>query len=112
MASFSRQSGWTEFNCPLETIALFHEKKFKTKMNLYDNDFFRTIANPICDDSFVNRILRESSLIRDKYIVTQIYKYWKNGTSMFAVYGYSHVVMQEPALRYMVYGKCCDNYVD
>ena len=74
-------------------------------MDLLDKDFYISISDPTEDYSNINRILRESSLVRDKYIVKQIQKYWKEGKDIFIVYGASHAVMQEAAIRYIVAGK-------
>jgi hypothetical protein len=79
---------------------LFHCLKLKHSTN--DKNFFEEVSNPILTTSSINLVLREMSLVRDRYIVKQINKYWQEGKNIFIVYGASHAVMQEPAIRYML----------
>jgi hypothetical protein len=55
--------------------------------------------DPTLDGSIMNRISRAVSLIRDVYMVKLLTEEVKQGRRVFAVVGYSHVVMQENALR-------------
>jgi len=54
--------------------------------------------DPVFDDSFLNRIARESSDYRDRFMVEKIRSHLEEGHRIFAVVGGTHVVMQEPAL--------------
>jgi hypothetical protein len=76
-----------------------HKELFSTDFDEKDANFFYSIANPIELNSVVNEVSRISSQIRDQYIVQKIKDYIDDGFSVFAQYGYSHVVMQESALE-------------
>jgi hypothetical protein len=47
----------------------------------------------------LNRIGSASSLFRDRKIVSDILEAFKTHDRIFVIYGASHAVMQEPALK-------------
>lgn len=47
----------------------------------------------------VNEIARQSSYYRDRYVVSRIKEAMKGRDRLFVVFGASHAVMQEPAIR-------------
>ncbi len=55
--------------------------------------------DPTVDGLIMNRLSRAASRIRDVYMVKLLTEEVKQGRRVFAVVGYSHVVMQEKALR-------------
>ena len=94
-----KESGWIDFDFSLEAMKKIHTSLFKTAFDENDTDFFYNVVNPVVPKTIVNKVSAMSSSIRDKYIVGEIKKYISNGYSIFAQYGCSHLVMQEPALR-------------
>lgn len=94
-----RESGWTDFDFSLEAMKKIHANLFENSFDENDADFFYSIINPIVPKSIVNEVSRMSSDIRDKYIVDEITKYISNDYSIFAQYGCTHVIIQEPLLR-------------
>ena len=79
-----------------------HRELFDHEFDESDEKFFYDVSNPVHIQSDMNKVSALSSEIRDRYIMTQIQKYMADGYSIFAEYGCTHVVMQEPALREML----------
>ena len=50
-------------------------------------------------DPSINAVARECSNLRDVHIVKRILDEWEAGKSIFATFGWSHLAIQEPALR-------------
>lgn len=99
MDSDQDESAWTDFDFSLKNMEVIHEEIFKEKFNKDDTDFFYSIINPITDKSIVNKIARMVSQLRDAYMVSEIYKNWVKGRSVFVVYGFGHAIVQKPALE-------------
>lgn len=79
-------------------LSELHSAIFGSQIDLTDHDFFSEISNPLINKSIVNRIAEESGYIRDYFIINKIKGYWKDGFSIFIVYGYTHAVMQEKCI--------------
>lgn len=94
-----RESGWVDFDFSLESMKKIHFDIFNGVFDEDKKDFLYNIINPVEPKTVINKVAEMSSTIRDNYIVNEIKKYISNGYSIFAQYGYSHVVMQEPLLR-------------
>lgn len=94
-----KESGWTDFDFSLEAMKKIHSNLFQTRFDENDTDFFYGIVNPVVPKTIINRVSALSSDIRDRYIVGEIKRYISDGYSIFAQYGCSHVVMQEPLLN-------------
>ncbi len=76
-----------------------HKKFIGKSFNINDADLFRRITTPSRDDSVINAIVRRKIILRDCVIVNEICKYWNEGRSIFIVYGFTHAVVQEAALK-------------
>jgi hypothetical protein len=94
-----RNSGWNDFDFSLDNMRAIHQKLFNNNSDEEDQKFMGDVSNPISQETEVNKVSRASSEIRDLHIIEMIKKYLIEGYSIFSVYGYSHVVMQEPLLR-------------
>ncbi len=94
-----KESGWNDYDFSLDNMKKIHRDLFNQEFDEHDTQFFYDVSNPVVIASEVNKVSADSSVIRDQYIVSEIQKYITNGYSIFAEYGCSHVVMQEPALR-------------
>ncbi|MGH9937415.1 MAG: hypothetical protein ACREAM_14305, partial [Blastocatellia bacterium] len=55
--------------------------------------------NPTKSEAYTNQVSRLSGEFRDRHMVKLLIDAVKKGERVFAVVGFSHVVMQEPALR-------------
>ena len=94
-----RDSGWEDFDFSIDSMKKIHKKLFGTEFNPEDRAFIGSIVNPIEPDSIINQVSRASSEIRDRNIVQEIKKYMAEGYSVYAEFGASHAVMQEPAIK-------------
>ncbi len=92
------KSGWNDYDFSLEAMIKIHEELFKNQFNENDTNFFYNVSNPVVIKSEVNKVSALSSVVRDEYIVNEIKKYINEGYSIFAEFGCSHVVMQEPLI--------------
>lgn len=94
-----QESGWNDFDFSLEAMEEIHHNLFQAEFNKHDTSFFYSVVNPVVPKTVINNVSAMSSNIRDSYIINEIKKHIADGYSIFAQYGCSHVVMQEPALR-------------
>lgn len=93
------ESGWTDIEYTPEGLAAVHESLFGTTFNKFDEHFLYTQINPVDSSTRGGQVARASSVVRDTYIANRIVEKLKSGTSVFAHFGCSHVVIQEPFLR-------------
>lgn len=92
---------WENFDFSFETVKRTHRYIFGKELDLADTAFIAKIPNPIYDESNINNIARASSTIRNITILHNIENYWQEGYNVFVVYGASHAVMQERALKHV-----------
>ncbi len=102
------ESGWGDFDFSLEAMKNIHFDIFNTVFDEKDIGFFESIINPGVKNTDINQVSGMSMVIRDEYIVKEIQRYIDNGFSIFAQFGCSHVVIQEPLLR-EVFGNSQEN---
>lgn len=73
-------------------------KKYHTKgednIRISDPAFWQQKSTPFSDE-----IMNESARIRDETILAELVKLWKNGKSVFMVYGGEHILNLEPAIE-------------
>ncbi len=80
-------------------------KKFKALYKQYvgkdfnENESQNDLVNPNREDSVTNELTRMHSDLREIKIVSEIEKYWKEGKSVFIVFGSGHLIIQRPALE-------------
>ncbi len=93
--------GFAENNI-LATLSETHKKIFGTEFDMNDLEQFEKAADPVNIYSVSNQVARATSILRDQYILKEIEKKWHEGKSLFIVYGATHAIMQEPAIRHLV----------
>ena len=96
--------GWTDFDVSLDNMKKIHKKFFNQEFDEAVEDekessFFYNISNPTKDDTKLNKVARQDTTLRNSYIIQNIKKYWEEKKNLFVVFGSSHPIMQEPALR-------------
>ncbi len=95
-----KDSGWEGYDFSFEHMKVIHKDIFGTEFDISDSQFFRKITDPTKTDTVMNKISRfEDEGFRDLYILGEVEKYWEQGKSIFVIYGSTHAVIQEPALR-------------
>ena len=96
---------WENFNFAFDpTILQIHRKIFGKEFDLSDKEFIRKIPSPAFNESIINDVARMSSQGRNFAILDCIGKFWEEGKNIFVVYGASHAIMQERAIKDMVIG--------
>jgi hypothetical protein len=94
-----KESEWNDVDFTIDGMKKIHNKIFGIKFNENDEKFFRSVVSPVELKTIINKINRALSDFRNEYIVQKIKEYIDNNYSVFAVYGCTHVVVQEPLLR-------------
>lgn len=98
-----KELGWPDFDFSFEsTVANTHKKIFDKEFDIEDKNFIMRVANPMYNLSNINEIARKSSQVRNVAILNCIEGCWEKGYSIFVVYGASHAVMQEHAIKSLV----------
>ena len=86
-------------------MASRHHDNVRT-MDINDELFFYNITNPVVTDTIINNVCRQASMLRDQYIIASIDQLIQDGKNIFVVYGATHAVMQEPAIKDIWNKKC------
>ena len=60
---------------------------------------FNNAVNPAKEGTIINGVSRALQRARDEYILEQIDKHWSEGKNLFIVYGSSHAMRLEPAIK-------------
>lgn len=89
-----RQKG---FDVSIEQLKQVYKKLMGKEFN--ERDSVNSLVNPNNTGTRINEIARILSDAREVNIVSEIEKYWKEGKSMFVVFGSGHLVIQRPALE-------------
>lgn len=93
---------WKDFDFSFKSFKKIHRHYFNKDLQKDDEDFFAEITSPMLNNSKFNEIARKSSTIRNIFILNHIEEFWQKGYSIFVVYGASHAVMQEDAIKSLV----------
>ncbi len=88
-----------DYSIDVELMQKIHERYFNEPFNLNDELFFYSITNPALEISIINEVCRKSSIFRDLHCVSYMENLIEAGKNIFTVYGGTHAVMQEPAIR-------------
>lgn len=99
----TKNSGWVDYDFSLEHMKKIHHNLFHTEFMEDDKQFFYDVINPTTSFSIINEVSRaDDEGIRDTYILSEIERHWKDGNSLFIIYGLQHAVILEGALRKLV----------
>ena len=83
----------------LSYISDIHRNLFNSDLDIENKQFFYEITNPACPKGIIGQACRQLTIIRDQCIVDQIDHFLQQGKNIFVVYGCSHAVMQEKAIK-------------
>lgn len=64
-----------------------------------ENESQNYLINPNNTGTIINEISQKHSDLRELVIVSEIERYWKEGKSIFVVFGSGHLIIQRPALE-------------
>jgi len=102
---FKQATNWEEFDYSYERAIQLGEQMLGRSVDVENEPDAADFIDPIPWDekkekqTILNRISEAYSLFRDRKIVSDITDALKTHKRVFIVYGSSHAVMQEPALR-------------
>lgn len=95
--------GWEDFDMSLENFKKLHKrflgKEFDEKDRMAFNNAINPAKDPAKEGTIINEVSQSLQRVRDEYILEQIDKYWSEGRSLFIVYGTSHAMRLEPAIK-------------
>lgn len=101
--SMDRDFDWKDFDFSLEHFKRIHKDVLGREFDEADLDFYKKASDPIPWDGeaygITNRIAALWNKYRDEYMIREIQQELKQNSRMYIVFGASHAVMQEPALR-------------
>lgn len=107
--NFQKNTNWKNFNYSFNHLKEIGKKIWGEQGDIKKN--YHSRVNPVPSEvkrrnwRRVNEVAQQSSYFRDKYIIHRIEETMKKYDRLFIVYGASHAVMQEPALRRMLENK-------
>ncbi len=90
----------TDNEATLDYIVQYYEIFFQSEFNW--REFDPIYYQPIFSKTLLNEIASESGYFRDRYMVDKIEEALMNYDKIFVVMGGSHLVIQEPVLRYVM----------
>lgn len=90
---------WDGFDFSLENMIRVHKEITGQEFDPENWEFFQALSDPRKNIAVTNKVCARSSRFRDSYIVSEILRLWKENKAIFIVYGRTHAIMQEPAIR-------------
>ena len=99
LASDKEESGWSDFDFSLDHMKSIHTSIFKGDFDETNTNFFYSIINPSFRTTVINSFAQDQGVERDTFIASKIIEEWEKGKNIFIVFGESHAVIQEPALK-------------
>lgn len=97
-----QELGWQDYDFSLDNMKSVHKKLFKEEFDENNKDFFLSITNPTIEKTVINKFVKAEGVAKDAYIVKNTLGHIKSGKSVFIVYGFTHAVVQEPAIRALI----------
>ena len=91
----------SSFDFSFENFKKINGKILGKEFNLEDMSLPR-VSSPMFYDTKINEIARTLTTIRNVYMLNQIEKYWLDGYNIFIIFGGSHAVMQEAAIKSLI----------
>jgi len=91
---------WDGIDISLEYLKDLYKKVLGK--DFYEKDNHNDIVNPNKTETRINEIARKQSDLRDANIVKEIENYWKEGKSIFVVFGRGHLIIEKPALKKVI----------
>jgi len=94
---YSHQTIRGGFHSSLDDLKATYKETIGKEFDLEESP--DPLINPNNTNTPINSISQELSDLRDTKIINEIEKLWKEGKSLFIVFGQGHLIIQEPALR-------------
>lgn len=105
LETLKQQLDFDDLEYSMHTIATIHRKHFNFYFNHNHRNFISDLSVPYEEyGAFTNKIAVDRDSYRNNYLLDFIENLWKNSKSLFIVFGSSHAVMLEKALKKIVKG--------
>jgi len=93
---------WEGVDFSLDRMETIHQQLFNKQLDLGDIQWIYDATTPMTQDNVTNVIARRSGELRDEHILQEVQKHWRQGRSLFLIFGSGHAVRLEPAVRKLV----------
>jgi hypothetical protein len=93
------EARWPGFDASWENLLIIHRLYSQNKFDPNDFKYFHDQIDPNQKNTVFNKISRDTDIIRDTAVVSEIRTQWDEGKSIFVVFGSGHAIIQEPALK-------------
>ncbi len=100
--NWSKQLNWDDFDFSYENMRRISKELLNGSIDINNKKDVSIMVLPIPNKSVINNISIKVLFLRDQFILSEIEKFWKNGFSIFIVYGKIHAYTQKPALDTIV----------
>lgn len=90
---------WEDMDFSVEKMEALHQELFGKPLPWDDAQWVYNVTTPSSDQYVMNSLARRSGELRDNYLLDQIITYWRAGRSPFLIFGSSHAICLEPALK-------------
>jgi hypothetical protein len=106
--SFKKATNWEDFDYSYEHVLEAAQRAIGKNIDVENDKQSLGYVDPIPWDNkkdaqtVMNKIARATSQYRDKFMVSEIARALQSYKKVFVVFGASHAVMQEPALRELI----------
>lgn len=103
--SLKQNSNWNDFDFSYEHVEKLSQEWWEKDFNPDDKDFYADKTDPIPwkenlgQRNRTNLIATACTRYRDEKVIEAVHENLKNHDRILVVYGASHAVMQEPAIR-------------
>ena len=99
LSHFKNQWAWQDYDFSINQMKRVGNLFYGIELNLQDTLFYDRRTSPNSDGTIINKLSAKDTYFRDNYIVNEIKGYLHDYNRIFIVYGASHAIMQEKALR-------------
>lgn len=103
--NFSKAAQWKDFDYSLSHLKEIGKKIFGKRGDVNNSEYAVEWSDPTiwpemkARQTVVNEIARQSTYYRDSYMIQRVLEVMKEKNRLFVVFGASHAVMQESAIR-------------
>lgn len=103
--AFAMDAEWQDFDWSFENYKKLYFELLGKKFDEINQETLHDFTDPVPwkgkELAITNRVANESGLYRDTHIIKEISEKTKTHQRILIVFGATHAVMQEPALRYL-----------
>lgn len=94
----AQEKGWQDFDFTYEHMLTIHKKILGRDFSENSWKSTKWFCNPVFMVNRANEVSKQSGIERDAYIASQIVKHWRDGYSLFVVWGGLHAINLESSL--------------